>query len=486
MSKPIILIGIPCFSGVEPETLEDYMRFAYYLGRRYQEYNFALAIKPKTEQFRARNAIVQEAQKINADYLLFLDDDHVIDVDGIIGPSNRYEFLRKMIAHEKDIVGALYWQRGGAYHPVALMEMKGNIGEVEYHHEDQYRLLNRDEVLYAPQEVDVVGGGCMLIKMSVFDKIKEPYFEPEHTYSTDIQLCRAAKKAGCSILLDSSIELGHIIKERDVLHTGTLDRTLKERAERIERQRDPKRFGGIEHHPATRTLIKVVSNFTDDVMEYLGIETHEELAKLADTHKTHQNKFTEYDNYEQYYNDAGKAYLARACFIHHPSMNNVVDRQILFSFINGGKTCVDFGCGAAPITFELCLRGYKVYFYDLENNPCFEFLKWRAAKYNLVGKTAFFQTELPSIAETVFCLDVIEHLENWRDTIEKLADILVENGQFWSNFIVLGDRNNPEHIFMDKPLFLQYAAEQGLWQISNIVWQKRKALNMTSVKENSK
>jgi len=483
MSKPIIVIGIPCFAGVEAETLEDYMRFAYYLGRRYQEYNFALAIKSKTEQFRARNAIVQEAQQINADYLLFLDDDHVIDIDGIIGPSEKYEFLRKMIAHEKDIVGALYWQRGGTYNPVALMEAEQVVEGVNA---DQYRLLNRDEVIYGPQEVDVVGGGCMLIKMSVFDKIPQPYFEPEHTYSTDIQLCRAAKKAGCSILLDSSIELGHIIKEKDILHTKTIDRVMKERSERIERQKDPTKFKGIEHHPAARTLMRIVNEFTDDVMEYLNIETHEELAKLADSHKEHQQKFKEFPESEEYYRAAGRAYLARACFIHHPSMANMVDRNILFAFTNGGDTCIDYGCGAAPITFELCLRGYKVYFYDIEGNPCFEFLKWRSDKYNLTGKNAFFQKEMPGFANTIFCLDVIEHLANWREIIDKLAEVLVEGGQFISNFIILGDRNNPEHIFMDKPLFLQYAAEQGLWQISNIVWQKRKALNMTSVKENSK
>ena len=56
--KPIITIGIPCYSTVSAETLDDYMRFSFYLGRRYQDYDFKLAIKSKSEQFRARNAIV--------------------------------------------------------------------------------------------------------------------------------------------------------------------------------------------------------------------------------------------------------------------------------------------------------------------------------------------------------------------------------------------------------------------------------------------
>jgi len=235
--KKVIMIGIPCFDGVSAETLEDYMRFAYYLGRRYQEFEFCLAIKSKTEQFRARDAIVTEARKIQADYLLFLDDDHVIDIDGMMGPSAKYEFLRKMIAHDKDIIGGLYWQRGGTYNPVAMMQANGI----------KYRLLEPNELEYGLQKVDVVGGGFMLIKMSLFDLIEQPFFEPEHTYSTDIQLCRKAKyEAGTSVWLDSSIEVGHVVKERDVLHSGTIKRFKKERNERTQRQFDPNNFGHLK------------------------------------------------------------------------------------------------------------------------------------------------------------------------------------------------------------------------------------------------
>ena len=58
LKKERVFIGIPCYQSVAPEVLEDYMRFAFYLGRRYQEYDFFLGIKTKSEQFRARNAIV--------------------------------------------------------------------------------------------------------------------------------------------------------------------------------------------------------------------------------------------------------------------------------------------------------------------------------------------------------------------------------------------------------------------------------------------
>ena len=48
MPKKRITIGIPCYRDVPGETLEDYMRFAYYLGRRYTEYDFYLVVHPGT------------------------------------------------------------------------------------------------------------------------------------------------------------------------------------------------------------------------------------------------------------------------------------------------------------------------------------------------------------------------------------------------------------------------------------------------------
>ena len=45
--KQRVCIGIPCFAGVSGETLEDYMRFAYHLGRRYQEFDFFMSIITK-------------------------------------------------------------------------------------------------------------------------------------------------------------------------------------------------------------------------------------------------------------------------------------------------------------------------------------------------------------------------------------------------------------------------------------------------------
>jgi len=61
MHKPIICIGIVAYDGLDHQVSEDYMRLMYHLGRRHPEYDFQLAIKGKSEQFRARNAITKAA-----------------------------------------------------------------------------------------------------------------------------------------------------------------------------------------------------------------------------------------------------------------------------------------------------------------------------------------------------------------------------------------------------------------------------------------
>jgi len=208
-----IFVGMPCFDMVAPEVLEDFSRFAFYLGRRYSEYDFFLGIKTKSEQFRARNEIVKAALDVGADYLLMIDDDHIIDIDDTQWATNRYEILRKLIGHlDRDekigMVGVVYYERGGLCRPVLLKKTSPV----------QYDWLTDKEITGGLQEVDVQGGGFMLINMRGFDWIPGPsYFEPEHIYGTDVQLSRLIQAAGFKVMSDTSIEIGHLQAKRAIV-----------------------------------------------------------------------------------------------------------------------------------------------------------------------------------------------------------------------------------------------------------------------------
>ncbi len=207
-----ITLGIPCYQTASAETLEDYMRLAYYLGRRMPEHDFFLAIKSKTEQFRARNAIVTAALQINSEFIWMLDDDHVLDWEESRGPNTRYGMINALLKHmEEDpklgIVGALYYHRGADCRPVVMRDSP--LGG--------YQFLREDELTNSLQEVAVTGGGCMLIRSAIFDKIEPPWFSPEYDLGTDLQICEKARKHGWTVACDTSITIGHVLTRREIV-----------------------------------------------------------------------------------------------------------------------------------------------------------------------------------------------------------------------------------------------------------------------------
>jgi len=449
--KPVITIGIPCYGDIPPEVLEDYMRFAYYLGRRYQEYDFALGIKTKSEQFRARNAIVEAAYQINSDYLFMIDDDHIIDTNGDNNPSEKYEFLRKFLAHDKDIIGGLYYQRGGECRPVLMYRNDGG----------DYIYLRDDQIIKGLQKVDVQGGGCILIKMKVFDKIAIPWFEPELETGTDIQICTKAKEKGFEVWSDTSVEIGHIVKERGVI-------TGKNRHLFFKNSRDQYQTIAIG-----RQMYNLMDQYRKDGLEYLGLTNTKGLMDLAEKYKEHQNQIIHYSDIRQYYRDSGKMYLARQILIHEPNIKHEFGEyllQLINTKIPG--VGVDFGCGSAPITLEFARAGHIMYFHDIDGAEPFEFLKWRAKKYNLNGISVFFN-EWPKsgMADYVTFLDSIEHLEDWKIILKKAYDALRPNGSLLCNFMLNKDVNNPEHIFMDKPAFMAYMTSIGFFPVHMACFQ---------------
>jgi hypothetical protein len=68
------------------------------------------------------------------------------------------------------------------------------------------------------RQVDVVGGGCMLIKRGVFDKVKFPWFRwPEgivngaHVLkSDDLDFCERASAAGINVWANGDVRCGHV------------------------------------------------------------------------------------------------------------------------------------------------------------------------------------------------------------------------------------------------------------------------------------
>ncbi|MGH7195005.1 MAG: hypothetical protein ACREJM_15945 [Candidatus Saccharimonadales bacterium] len=143
-----------------------------------------------------RNKLVAEAKKLGVDYMLFVDTDIVLHPWA----------LRQLLAHDKDIVGATYIQRDEPHRILGRTVAGGLLHE---------HLLSHQVDTSSLMEVGALPGGCLLVKMSVFDAMAAPYFQTPTRETDGVHwiegedyfFCRQACEAGISIWLDWGVSL---------------------------------------------------------------------------------------------------------------------------------------------------------------------------------------------------------------------------------------------------------------------------------------
>lgn len=133
-----------------------------------------------------REKIALKALEEKCTHLLFIDSDMTFPPDS----------LNKLIAHKKDIIAGIFFQKYPPYNPAFTIDDKKVI----------------------PQElteVDWVGSAFTLINMEVFKKVPRPWFEadfnPKHIVGEDINFCLKAKKFGYKIFVDPKVDIGHLL-----------------------------------------------------------------------------------------------------------------------------------------------------------------------------------------------------------------------------------------------------------------------------------
>lgn len=451
-----IVIGIPCYNQVAPETLEDYMRFMFYLGRN-TKHTYFTAIKTKSEQFRARNSIVEAALQAGADYLLFLDDDHVINWEGTFETHSRYGFIDTLISHleadrRRAIVGCLYYHRGGDCRPVLMKEGK----------DGGYYYIRDDEIKGGLQEVAVQGGGCMLIDMNLFSQIPSPWFEPETALGTDLQICKKAREAGRTVWSDTSLVLGHVKSSREVVTPLNRHRIISESGQ----------VGQVQEgiNPAY-TAQSSYNLYRLDAEEYLQMDITQ-IHSLAESYfSKNMHRFRDYENKDEYYKSLGKEQVARQV-IFHAHQHMLQEFQIIQNFLKSGDFYgLDYGCGSSPVGFDMVLRaGHKVDFVDLDGTPAYEFLKWRARKNGVENRCGW---TLNQGYDYAMFLDSIEHFQNWKEILSEVCSRIKDGGVIITNYFNNTDFDNIEHISMDHESVKNHLLSLGFYPTNEMVWVKR-------------
>lgn len=437
--RPKILIGIPGFAGIQPEVQESMMGLIFRAGRDLTDYDVAVAIPTKREQFRARNHLVRQALDNECDWLLMLDDDMSV-------PPN---LLSRLIAHDKDVVGALYYQRGGAFHPVIMRRHENEIGEFRG---EFYSPL--DPVIKNPglHEVDIIGGGCMLFKVNVFKKLTEPYFWWEATSGTDIAICSNLKKAGVSIWIDTTIELGHLGNK-----TMITSRSVPE---------DQRVMGRISESlwESLKTYYKKPDEWIRDRVEVNG-----SISARADAWGQRE---TDKDIHEYYREDADWHVfnLAYWCIHKTDPLKQWVMTQ---AGLTAESRIIDYSTGIGHLAFGIAEEiGATVWTYDIAGAGTEKFIAHRIAEKKR-GSVVQFLTDgsvpdhPPNYGNDIdgACLiSAIEHLTHPYETLEWLIAALKPGGWLVCDWEHGGwSADNPQHITRyDMTTFETWMRERGM------------------------
>jgi hypothetical protein len=142
---------------------------------------------------RARNACIQavEQSKDEVGFIFFADSDVIFPPDTIA----------RLMAHDKDIVGATYMNKSPPYRLMA----KTIDGEP----------ITAGAGLF---EVAALPLGCILLRRSIFRSLKRPYFrllddeQTGDTHGEDYVFCRIVRELGYRLFVDIDLtkQVGHI------------------------------------------------------------------------------------------------------------------------------------------------------------------------------------------------------------------------------------------------------------------------------------
>ena len=463
MGRRKCFIGIVAFKGVESDILQNYLGLAFHLGRRLPDIDFMLRVIGKKEQFRARNNLVSMAQSVctgDNDLLLMLDDDMVFPI-----PYTAFERMLEALDARPDagVMGALYWQRGGAYKPVIQKIVKDG---------DAY-----GTAWYAPHEitgdvmqVGVTGGGILLFPMRAINSLMPPVFWVDGIVGTDIHMCLRLNQAGWNVYCHTGIEIGHLDQGK-ILTAKTIPPYLKKYSE-------------------------YCKDLEESACEYLRmdrmeLETYQYRNMFAlETIWSTKPRGT-FEEIADAYTSIKKVAVARNVYyaIHHnvgsEGFADLLD-DAEKGLIRKNFPILDYGCGVGVATEILAREGYQVEAMDLAGTAVLDFLKWRLNKAGeeiservdikeVVTLRPKFQEKYSGIVMT----DVLEHLMNPKEILNELLERLEPGGHFHTNFHVTDFKGAEEGIHQHLKLitldeFYEICKNHGLISVGTFLFQKEK------------
>lgn len=206
-----VLIAVPTFETITPDTFKALWDMDK--GGNEVLFEFVRGYDCAT----ARNNIAVKAQELNAEYVLMVDNDVTPPPDALVN----------LLSHGVDAVGGYYAHRGndntntGRTCACRLYQPDGKPyfhypAESEYTSDEMRGKRESGEYLV---RIHGCGMGCMLIRTSVFDQLRYPWFDwvnyaddNRGMLSEDLYFCEQLKNEGIPIYTDTRVPCGHMMR----------------------------------------------------------------------------------------------------------------------------------------------------------------------------------------------------------------------------------------------------------------------------------
>lgn len=143
-----------------------------------------------------RNIAIDLALKTTAEWVFFLDDDHVFDP----------RILLDLLDRNVDVVGALYCRRSDPFEPLIYDHVREDMWV------SPRKLADGESGMI---QVKAIGAGGLLVRRRVFEAMQPPYFRLGQILSDqwgdDLDFCRRVTEAGFDIWCDLDVKMGHMM-----------------------------------------------------------------------------------------------------------------------------------------------------------------------------------------------------------------------------------------------------------------------------------
>lgn len=194
------VIGINSLTNTSYEAYTNHIQLFYRLGHWAAKngHEICLVNPARSSIDRMRNLCAKTALEIDADYLLFIDDDVLVPTD----------FIERLLECDADIVAGDVIIRGYPFDHMAFTGGEKGLFPIS-DLDKEIKKQDRGTII----KVGAVGFSLCLIKVSVIRKVGQPWFITGLNNTEDIYFCLKAKEfiPDLDIKLDTRVQCGHIL-----------------------------------------------------------------------------------------------------------------------------------------------------------------------------------------------------------------------------------------------------------------------------------